>query len=153
VPDDFFSAYLSNGLLQMLVMLAVSIPVYVCATASVPIAAAMVLKGLSPGAALVFLIAGPATNAAGLAAVWKMLGRRAVVVYLSTVGVTALLSGILLDWIMGSIAVADGAMPVQHCAGSPDASGTGFAVALLALLITATSIIRWREARSSDRTP
>ena len=64
IPDDFFTQYLSNDLLSMLVVLVASVPLYLCATASVPIAAVLMLKGLSPGAALVLLMAGPATNAA-----------------------------------------------------------------------------------------
>jgi len=66
IPDDIFSRYLGAGLPAMLLMLAVGIPLYICATASTPIAAALILKGVSPGAALVFLLAGPATNLASL---------------------------------------------------------------------------------------
>ena len=73
------------------------IPVYVCATASIPIAAALILKGLTPGAALVFLITGPATNAAAFTTIWKAVGGRTAIVYLVTVAVSALGAGILLD--------------------------------------------------------
>jgi uncharacterized membrane protein YraQ (UPF0718 family) len=151
VPDDFFASYLSNRLVQMLAMLAVSIPLYVCATASVPIAAAMILKGLSPGAALVFLIAGPATNAAGVAAVWKMLGTRSVVVYLATVGLTALLSGLALDAVMGSLAVTGNDIPLHHCDKCPSTLGTVSAVVLLTLLIAATLVMRLRKGDASER--
>jgi len=75
----------------------VGIPIYVCATGSVPIAAMMIAKGISPGAALVFLMTGPATNSATIAAVWKMLGKKAAFLYLAAVAGTALLSGIILD--------------------------------------------------------
>lgn len=97
VPDDFFTEYLGHGLLAMLVMMAVGIPIYVCASASVPVAAALILKGLSPGAALVFLMTGPATNAAGLATIWNTLGRRTALLYLATVAGCALAAGTLLD--------------------------------------------------------
>jgi len=102
VPDDFFAERLGTGLPAMLVMMAVGIPIYVCASASVPVAAALILKGLSPGAALVFLMTGPATNAAGLATIWNTLGRRTALLYLLSVAGCALASGLLLDAIIQS---------------------------------------------------
>lgn len=101
VPGDFFAEYLGSGLLPMVVMMIVGIPMYVCATASVPIAAALILKGVTPGAALVFLMAGPATNAAGLATVWKTLGRNVAITYLVTVALCAVGSGLILDAVTG----------------------------------------------------
>jgi uncharacterized membrane protein YraQ (UPF0718 family) len=103
VPDDFFAARLGRGLPAMLVMMLIGIPMYVCASASVPVAAALILKGLSPGAALVFLITGPGSNAAGLATIWKTLGRRTAILYLLTVAGCALASGVVLDAIIQSI--------------------------------------------------
>jgi uncharacterized protein len=103
VPNDFFAARLGRGLPAMLVMMLIGIPMYVCASASVPVAAAMILKGLSPGAALVFLITGPGTNAAGLATIWNTLGRRTAILYLLTVAGCALAAGILLDSIIHGI--------------------------------------------------
>jgi len=102
VPDDFFAEKLGTGIFAMVVMMFLGIPVYVCATASVPVAAAMILKGLTPGAALVFLMTGPATNAASLAIIWKVLGRKTAITYLATVAGCALSSGILLDYIASS---------------------------------------------------
>ncbi len=96
-PDDFFADKLGRGLPAMLVMMAVGIPIYVCASASVPVAAALILKGLSPGAALVFLMTGPATNAAGLTTIWNVMGRRTALLYLATVAGCALGAGLLLD--------------------------------------------------------
>jgi uncharacterized membrane protein YraQ (UPF0718 family) len=98
VPDDLFAEkLLGTGFFAMVVMMFLGIPVYVCATASIPVAAALILKGLTPGAALVFLITGPATNAATFITIWKALGGRTAIVYLFTVAVSALGSGILLD--------------------------------------------------------
>jgi len=105
VPDDFFAARLGHGLPAMLVMMLIGIPMYVCASASVPVAAALILKGLSPGAALVFLITGPGTNAAGLSTIWNTLGRRTALLYLLTVAACALVSGIVLDSIIYRIDV------------------------------------------------
>jgi uncharacterized membrane protein YraQ (UPF0718 family) len=96
-PDDFFAEKLGRGLPALLVMMAVGIPIYVCASASVPVAAALIVKGLSPGAALVFLMTGPATNAAGLTTIWNKLGRRTAILYLLTVAGCALGAGLLLD--------------------------------------------------------
>jgi uncharacterized membrane protein YraQ (UPF0718 family) len=97
VPENFFADTLGTGLGAMLVMMVLGIPLYVCATASVPVAAALILKGVTPGAALVFLVTGPATNAAGLAILWRTLGRRTALVYLGTVAVCALAGGLLFD--------------------------------------------------------
>jgi uncharacterized membrane protein YraQ (UPF0718 family) len=99
VPDDFFARSIGTGIFAMLVMVAVGIPVYVCATASVPLAAAMILKGLTPGAALVFLMTGPATNAAAFVTIWKLLGTRTALAYIITVVGCALAAGLLLDHI------------------------------------------------------
>jgi len=103
VPDDFFAGRLGQGLPAMLVMMAIGIPLYVCASASVPVAAALILKGLSPGAAFVFLMTGPATNAAGLATIWNKLGRRTAILYLLTVAGCALGGGLLLDSLISSV--------------------------------------------------
>jgi uncharacterized membrane protein YraQ (UPF0718 family) len=99
VPDGYFAEKLGTGIFAMVVMMFLGIPVYVCATASVPVAAALILKGLTPGAALVFLMTGPATNAASFVTIWKILGRKTAITYLVTVAGCALLSGILLDFI------------------------------------------------------
>lgn len=97
VPDRFFTAYLGGGLTAMLAMLVAGTPLYVCATASTPIAAAMILKGLSPGAALVFLLVGPATNVATLTVLAGTLGRRSVAIYLTAIVVCAVSFGLVVD--------------------------------------------------------
>jgi len=97
VPPDFIQARLGSGILPMLAVLAVAVPLYVCATASTPIAAALLVKGLSPGAALVFLLAGPATNAATLAVTVKILGKRGAACYLAAIIVCSLAAGLCLD--------------------------------------------------------
>ncbi len=99
IPDDIFSRYLGSGLPAMLLMLAVGIPLYICATASTPIAAALILKGVSPGAALVFLLAGPATNLASLTVLIGTLGKRATAIYLSSIAVCSIIFGLLVDQI------------------------------------------------------
>lgn len=97
IPDDFFAEKIGTGIGSMFLMMLIGIPLYVCATASVPIAAALIAKGLSPGAALVFLMTGPATNSAAFVTIWKVMGNRTAIIYLLTVAVCALISGLLLD--------------------------------------------------------
>jgi uncharacterized protein len=97
VPDGFLEQHLGSGVLPMLIMLVAGVPLYVCATASTPVAAALALKGLSPGAALVFLLAGPATNVATLAVASRILGKRAVAVYLAAIVVCSLGFGLAVD--------------------------------------------------------
>ncbi len=114
VPPGLFVEYLGGGLLAMILMMVVGIPLYVCATASIPLALGFMHLGVSPGAALVFLIAGPATNAATLATVFKVLGKRTAVVYLVTVAVGSLAAGFALDgtiWLLGELG-----MPAHHMA-------------------------------------
>ncbi|MFZ0450046.1 MAG: SO_0444 family Cu/Zn efflux transporter [Desulfatiglandaceae bacterium] len=97
VPTEVMSRYLGGGIYSMLFMLAIGIPIYICATSSTPVAAALILKGVSPGAALVFLLAGPATNVTSLSVLFGVLGKRATVIYLATIAVFALAFGLALD--------------------------------------------------------
>ncbi len=99
VPEDFISLYLGSGISAMLIMLAIGIPMYICATASTPIAAALILKGVSPGAALVFLLAGPATNITSLTVLTGILGRRATGIYLISIAISCVGFGLVTDQI------------------------------------------------------
>lgn len=106
IPDGFIERNLGDGFLPLLVMLAAAVPLYVCATASTPIAAALALKGLSPGAALVFLLAGPATNAASFTVVAKLLGKRSALIYLGSIIGCSLALGMLTNWLYYSIGLS-----------------------------------------------
>ena len=110
VPTEIFTGYLDGGIPSMLLMLAVGIPLYICATASTPVAAALILKGVSPGAALVFLIAGPATNITSLTVLFGLLGKRATAIYLTSIALFSVLSGLLLDRIYLSMNISAGAV-------------------------------------------
>jgi hypothetical protein len=99
VPADFLVKW-GDGILAMLVMVLVSIPMYICATASTPIAAGLLLAGVSPGAVLVFMMAGPATNIATLGVVTKELGKRALYGYLGGVIGVALVFGVLVNYLV-----------------------------------------------------
>ncbi|MCK5312397.1 MAG: permease [Desulfobacteraceae bacterium] len=98
-PEDITTLANEHQFLSMLIMLLAGIPMYVCATSSTPIAAALILKGLNPGAALVFLIAGPATNAATINIVKNIFNTRALAIYLSMIVVCSLAFGFFIDWV------------------------------------------------------
>ncbi len=150
VPEDLFAGALGHGIVPMLLMMVVGIPIYVCATGSVPVAAALIAKGVCPGAALVFLMTGPATNSATIATVWKILGRRAAIAYLAVVALTALASGMLLD-----AAFEWSGLPSAAGAGSmlPAWLRHGSAVLLLALLARPllAGIPAWRRLPRDSR--
>lgn len=97
IPDDFMSGVLGGGVVSMLVMLVFGIPLYICASASTPIAAALILKGVSPGAALVFLLVGPATNVTSLSVLYGILGKKSVFRYLVVLSVMAVAFGLGVD--------------------------------------------------------
>jgi HflK protein len=99
VPPSLIERYFASGLTTMLLMLVVAIPIYTCASASTPIAAALILKGLDPGAALVFLLAGPATNIGAVIVLLKMLGARVVTIYLASIAVVSVAAGYVLNWV------------------------------------------------------
>lgn len=102
LPDDFFSSFKGLGFLEILVILAASVPIYICATGSIPIAAVLLLKGVSPGAALVFLMAGPATNVATMTVLGKTMGRKSLMIYLLTITIGAIFFGMLTNWLIPS---------------------------------------------------
>lgn len=100
VPESFFAVFKDNTPLSMLLVLCISIPMYICATGSIPIAVALMLKGLTPGAALVMLMAGPACNVASLLVVNKVLGKRTLLLYLTAIISGAVLSGVAIDYLL-----------------------------------------------------
>lgn len=100
VPDNFFASFADKPLLNMAVVLLFSVPMYLCATGSIPVAAALMLKGLTPGAALVLLMAGPATNMASLLVIGKVLGRRTLAAYLGAIVAGAVGFGLAIDYLL-----------------------------------------------------
>lgn len=147
VPASFLSQW-GDGILAMTVMVLVSVPMYICATASTPIAAGLLLAGVSPGAVLVFMMAGPATNIATLGVVRNELGKRALWAYLSGVIGTAMLFGFAVDY-----AVAEFGFTVMPLVGEEHrvlphwlVYGSG---ALLAVLMIKAMMDKWLPARPS----
>ncbi|MCB1216484.1 SO_0444 family Cu/Zn efflux transporter [bacterium] len=104
IPDHALPENIGSGIVGYLALMALGIPLYVCATGSVPMVVPLLAKGIiSPGAALVFLVSGPATNLASIATLWRILGRRTSIIYLLTVAGLSLLSGYVLDAFLPSI--------------------------------------------------
>ena len=141
VPENFFADKLGTGITAKIVMMLLGIPVYVCSSASVPVAAAMIFHGgLTPGAALVFLMTGPATNAATIATIWKVFSRRIAIIYLLTVAGCALAAGILLDAVTFEMEMEK--IVAKPAWMLPDILKYTSAVILLALLIFAALTAR-----------
>jgi uncharacterized membrane protein YraQ (UPF0718 family) len=113
IPSELLAKHLGGGLPAMLIMLAVGIPLYICATASTPIAAALILKGVSPGAALVFLLAGPATNVTSLTVLFGLLGKRATAIYLASIAVVSVAFGLALDQVYAFLGISAQAVAGQ----------------------------------------
>ena len=111
IPDAFFLHFGSQPLLQMLVILIVAVPMYICSTGSIPVAAALMMKGLSPGAALVMLMAGPAVNLASILVVRKAMGRRFTWIYLLVIVGFAILFGVAVNAVGLTAQPLDGVDP------------------------------------------
>ncbi len=135
VPEDFFGDTIPGGFVAMLMMLVLSMPMYICATASTPVAAALVLKGLDPGAALVLLLAGPATNITTMLVVRNFLGTAVLRVYLLSLIVVSLALGWLVNLLYESMDIdLANAIPHVH-AMEHDWLATAGGVVLSALLL------------------
>jgi hypothetical protein len=141
VPDEFFLHFGKQPLLQMLVILLIAVPMYICSTGSIPVAAALMMKGLSPGAALVMLMAGPAVNLASILVVRKSLGRRFTWIYLLVIIVFSVLFGCLVNAI--GIGVPSLTTGDSCCAGEtvwPSAFKLVCAVVLTLLILFALTM-------------
>lgn len=135
IPDEVMARFLGGGLSSMLLMLVVGVPLYICATASTPIAAALILKGVSPGAALVLMLAGPATNITSLTVLIGVLGKRATVIYLSAIALFAVIFGLLVDKVYVWLGISPRAVIGKAAELFPEWIGIGGAVLLLLLSI------------------
>lgn len=140
VPDAFIAQHLDGGVSSMLLMLVVGTPLYICATASTPIAAALILKGVSPGAALVFLLVGPATNITSLTVLFGTLGKRATAIYLTAIALSAVSFGMILDQIYVSLGLSARAMAGEAAEFIP--AWIEWAGAILLLLMSLKPVYR-----------
>ena len=134
IPDAWIGQYLGNPLLAYPLMLLIGIPMYVCATGSIPIAASLILKGMSPGAGFIFLFAGPATNTATLSFVGGKMGKRHLLLYLGTILISGLLFGGLIDLIW-QFSGQDAHLIGGHMEMLPGWLKTGSALLLLGLML------------------
>ena len=107
IPENLSAILLEYNWLSYIIVIVIAVPMYVCATASLPIAAGLILAGVSPGAAFVFLSAGPATNTVTIGVVKKMLGSRTLFIYLGTIIIGSILFGLGLDWIFEGVDVKE----------------------------------------------
>lgn len=137
VPDTFFEIFKGNTILSMLLVLCIAIPMYICATGSIPIAVALIMKGLTPGAALVLLMAGPACNMASLLIINKALGRKTLILYLLSIISGAVFAGLLIDslpteWFVPTLLNAS-----HHTEGGYSWFNLGCTILLILLLLNA----------------
>ena len=153
IPGDIIGKYLGTPWLAYPLMLLVSIPMYICATGSIPIAASLILKGMTPGAGLVFLIAGPATNVATLSFTGGKLGKKTLLMYLLSIVTTAVLFGLLLDliWILSG---KDMSLLTQSMQMLPNGVKIAAALLLSGFLINATIhkiILKQKGSKLDDK--
>ncbi len=134
IPEEMISSYLGGGIYSMLMMLLIGIPLYICATTSTPLVAALVAKGMSPGTAFVFLLAGPATNAATITMVMKFLGKRTAMVYVGMIAICSIGFGLLLDIIYLGLGIQAAAIVGSGADIVPSHVQLGFALVLLPLM-------------------
>jgi uncharacterized membrane protein YraQ (UPF0718 family) len=149
IPSEIMVKHLGGGLTAMLIMLVAGIPLYICATASTPVAAALVLKGVSPGAALVFLLAGPATNITSLTVLLSILGKRATAIYLTSIAVISVTCGLILDHVYRLLGISARAVAGQ--ATEIIQAWIQITAVVLLLLISIRPIYRALQARLGRR--
>jgi len=149
VPDDFFQTYARWPLLNMVVIVLVAVPMYICATGSIPIAAALMMKGLSPGCALVMLMAGPAANMASMLVISKSFGRKAMWAYLASIVLGAIAFGVVVDYWPGLRETFVSAMPHHHGAMSHQMPITWLnwvcSIFLIAMLVVGMGSNYWKS--------
>ena len=146
VPDTWFAVFQGNSLLSILFVLLLSIPMYLCATGSIPIAVALMLKGLTPGAALVLLMAGPASNAASIVVIRKELGWRTLLVYLSSIVLGAVVFGLAIDLLLPEAWFTQALHLTDHgCEEGPGLFSIVSTLVLALLLLNAFSPVKvWK---------
>jgi len=148
LPPDLISGPISTGPLAFLLATVISLPLYICATASIPMAYALMAAGLSPGAALIFLIAGPATNTATVISLWKMLGHKATLIYLGSLIVIAWIAGWLLNSTLGTQTIEHSMH--QHAAMAPEFWQHVSGIVLILILLVSLYLSRPPKAATKS---
>ena len=144
VPQEFFAIFADNTWLSMLLVLAISIPMYVCATGSIPIAVALMMKGLTPGAALVLLMAGPAANMASILVIQKRLGTRTLLAYISSIIGGAIAGGFVIDYLLPREWFTSTLVQQGACC---EATGTWFQWTCTAILALLLLNVAWKKLK------
>ena len=154
IPDSFFANLNLPSIVTMLIVLAIAVPMYVCSTGSIPIAAALMLKGLSPGAALVLLIAGPGVSIASLLVVGKSLGKKQLLFYLGSIIFGSIISGLFVDYFLPRewFAITSLCESTGHCASNGVMNASWFeiisGIVLVLLLINAFMLKFFKKEES-----
>lgn len=150
VPENFLVALGDRPLLAMLAMLVISVPMYVCATGSIPIAMSLMLKGLSPGAALVLLMAGPAANFASIAVISRTMGRRSAAMYVGAISAGAIIFGLLIDYLLPRTLFTGAFGPMGHACHQelPLFSTICSAILIVLLLIAFVPVVFRRRTKA-----
>lgn len=154
VPENYIAEKISSPLLQMVLTLAVSIPVYICSTAAVPFAVGLLAAGLTPGAAMAFLIGGPGVSASTLLAVWRLMGLRTMVVYVSVLAACAIGFGLLVNALVPAGWMPPGMQGADSCVHCE--TGIAWTVhARAALLLAVVAWAKWgpRKKRAAVLAP
>ncbi len=145
VPDQWFEVFKDNSLLSILLVLAISVPMYVCATGSIPIAVALMAKGLTPGAALVLLMAGPACNVASLLVINKVLGRRTLLLYLTAIVSGAILFAFGIDYLLPREWFVTDIIASGACCADEHLGWFSIASAIVLILLLANALLHHHD--------
>ena len=155
VPDSAFALFRGNTILSMILVLVIAVPMYVCATGSIPLAVTLILKGLTPGAGLVLLMAGPACNVASMLVVKKVLGTRSLIIYLVSIIIGAVGFGCLVDFLHfnGIVNFTGNLVASTHaCCGAGSDEIFSIVCTILLLLLVANSMILPRILNKKQKT-
>ncbi len=152
VPADFFSILGRNPLLSMIAVLVVAIPMYVCATGSIPIALSLMLKGLSPGTALVLLMAGPAANFASFTLISREMGKKSACIYLASIVLGSIAFGLAIDYLLPAAWFAPLSGTGMMCHAAHIGLFPAICSALLVLLLVIAFIRRYIPKHSITST-
>lgn len=145
VPQSFFALFSDSSLLSMLIVLVFAIPMYLCATGSIPIAVALMMKGLSPGTALVLLMAGPAVNAASMLVVGKVLGKKTLLIYILSIILGSVLFGLGIDYLLPREWFT--ATVTEMASASGTSVFNMICTAVLLVLLSVAMFLRFRQNR------
>lgn len=150
VPESFFALFAHNSLLSMFIVLVCAVPMYLCATGSIPIAVALMMKGLSPGTALVLLMAGPAVNVASMLVIGKVMGRKTLSLYLLSIIIGSMAFGLAIDYLLPREWFTSSITVIKDCCNTATPYfNIGCSILLIILLINAM-ILRFFKKKKDD---